>query len=240
VIRVRRRDFVSGSHNVTGFQGIAERFPRGVTIYLLPGLTGRQRRAVIRRLRQEASRGCGPELPLPQLVIALFLDRVRGAIGLALAAVRFHPGVTLLPAAFVAAVMTLFVLTSAGVEAVGVARPALVAEQSGTGLRSAAGTDVGGLVAMGGGSKGATAGGLVAVGGGSKAATAGVTGAGTGAGRIRPSSTGAGGRGLGSGQPAPTTGPRSTARPRAARVCFGAMQGMAATGSPLACHRTSS
>jgi hypothetical protein len=240
VIRVRRRDFVSGSHNVTGFQGIAERFPRGVTIYLLPGLTGRQRRAVIRRLRQEASRGFGPELPLPQLVIALFLDRVRGAIGLALAAVRFHPGVTLLPAAFVAAVMTLFVLTSAGVEAVGVARPALVAEQSGTGLRSAAGTDVGGLVAMGGGSKGATAGGLVAVGGGSKGATAGVTGAGTGAGRIRPSSTGAGGRGLGSGQPAPTTGPRSTARPRAARVCFGAMQGMAATGSPLACHRTSS
>ena len=86
VIRVRRRDFVSGSHNVTGFQGIAERLPRGVTIYLLPGLTGRQRRAVIRRLRQEASRGCGPELPLAQLVIALLLDRVRGALGLAVAA----------------------------------------------------------------------------------------------------------------------------------------------------------
>jgi hypothetical protein len=201
VIRVRRRDFVSGSHNVTGFQGIAERFPRGVTIYLLPGLTGRQRRAVIRRLRQEASRGFGPELPLPQLVIALFLDRVRGAIGLALAAVRFHPGVTLLPAAFVAAVMTVFVLASAGVEAAGVARPTLVAAQSGTGLRSAGGT---------------------------------------GAGGVRPSGTGAGGRGLGSGQPAPTTGPRSTGRPRAARVCFGAMPGMAATGSPLACHRTSS
>ena len=221
MIRVRRRDFVSGSHNVTGFQGIAERFPRGVTIYLLPGLTGRQRRAVIRRLRQEASRGCGPELPLPQLVIALFLDRVRGAFGLALAAVRFHPGVTLLPAAFVAAVMTVFVLASAGVEAAGVARPTLVAAQSGTGLRSAAGTDAGGLVALGGGSKGALAGG-------------------TGAGGIRPSGTGAGGRGLGSGQPAPTTGPRSTGRPRAARVCFGAMPGMAATGSPLACHRTSS
>jgi hypothetical protein len=221
VIRVRRRDFVSGSHNVTGFQGIAERFPRGVTIYLLPGLTGRQRRAVIRRLRQEASRGCGPELPLPQLVIALFLDRVRGAIGLALAAVRFHPGVTLLPAAFVAAVMTLFVLASAGVEAAGVARPALAAAQSGTGLRSAAGTGAGGLVAMGGGPKGAPAGG-------------------TGAGGIRPSTIGAGGRGLGSGQPAPTTGPRSTGRPRAARVCFGAMPGVAATGSPLACHRTSS
>jgi hypothetical protein len=226
VIRVRRRDFASGSHNVTGFQGIAERFPRGVTIYLLPGLTGRQRRAVIRRLRQEASRGCGPELPLPQLVIALFLDRVRGAIGLALAAVRFHPGVTLLPAVFVAAVMTLFMLASAGVEAAPVARPALAAAQSATGLRSAAGTGAGGLVAMGGGPKGAPAGG---------------TGAGgTGAGGIRPSSVGAGGRGLGSGRPAPATGPRSTGRPRAARVCFGAMPGMAATGSPLACHRTSS
>ena len=221
MIRVRRRDFVSGSHNVTGFQGIAERFPRGVTIYLLPGLTGRQRRAVIRRLRQEASRGCGPELPLPQLVIALALDRVRGAIGLALAAARFHPGVTLLPAAFVAAVMTLFVLASAGVEAVPVARPALAAAQSATGLRSAAATGAGGLVAMGGGPNGAPAGG-------------------TGAGGIRPSSIGAGGRGLGAGQPAPATRPRSAARPRAARVCFGAMPGVAATGSPLACHRTSS
>ena len=189
MIRVRRRDFVSGSHNVTGFQGIAERFPRGVTIYLLPGLTGRQRRAVIRRLRQEASRGCGPELPLPQLVIALFLDRVRGALGLAAAAVRLHPGVTLLPAAFVAAVMTLFVLASAGVGPVPVARPALAAAQSGTGpavgRRGSGGA--GGLVAIGGGPKGAPAGG-------------------TGAGGIRPSSVGAGGRGLGSGQPAPRRG----------------------------------
>ena len=68
---------------MTGFQGIVERVPRGVTIYLLPGLTSRQRRAVIRRLRQEASRGCGPELPLAQLLVALFLDRIRGALRLA-------------------------------------------------------------------------------------------------------------------------------------------------------------
>jgi hypothetical protein len=223
VIRVRRRDFVSGSHNVTGLQGIAERFPRGVTIYLLPGLTGRQRRAVIRRLRQEASRGCGPELPLPQLVIALVLDRVRGSIGLALAAVRFHPGVTLLPAAFVAAVMTLFALASVGVEAVPVARPALAASQSGAGLGSAdgAGGGAGGLAAIDGGPEGAPAGG-------------------TGTGGIRPSSLGAGGRGLGSGQPTPASGPRPTGRPRAARVCFGAMPGVASQPSQLACHRASS
>jgi hypothetical protein len=218
VIRVRRRDFVSGSHNVTGFQGIAERLPRGVTIYLLPGLTARQRRAVIRRLRQEASRGCGPELPLPQLVIALLLDRVRGAFGLAGAALRLHPGTTLLPAAFVGVVLTLFVLASGGVGAVPAPRPALAAAQStaGPAPTAAAGVGAGGLVAISGGSKGTPAGGAEASG-------------------IRPSSVGPGGRGLGSGQPAPTV-----TRPRAARVCFGAMPGVAATRSPLACHRTSS
>jgi hypothetical protein len=221
VIRVRRRDFVSGSHNVAGFQGIAERLPRGVTIYLLPGLTGRQRRAVIRRLRQEASRGCGPELPLPQLVIALLLDRVRGALGLAAAALRLHPGTTLLPAAFVGVVLTLFVLASGGVGPVPTVRPALAAAQSTTGpAPTSAVADPGGMVAVGGASKGAHA-------------------AGTRADGIRPSSVGAGGHGLGSGQPAPT-GTRSAGRPRAARVCFGAMPGVAATRSPLACHRTSS
>jgi hypothetical protein len=218
VIRVRRRDFVSGSHNVAGFQGIAERLPRGVTIYLLPGLTGRQRRAVIRRLRQEASRGCGPELPMPQLAIALLLDRVWGALGLAAAALRLHPGTTLLPAALVGAVLTLFVLASGGMGPVPAARPALVAAQSTTGPAPTA-------AAAGGGG----AGGLVGIDGGSKAAPAG----GTGAGGVRPGSVGLGGRGLGSGQPTP-------GRPRAARVCFGAMPGMAATRSPLACHRTSS
>jgi hypothetical protein len=226
VIRVRRRDFVSGSHNVTGFQGIAERLPRGVTIYLLPGLTGRQRRAVIRRLRQEASRGCGPELPLPQLVIALLLDRVRGALGLAVAALRLHPGTTLLPAALVGVVLTLLVLASGGVGPVPAARPALAAAQSTTGPASAAAA----ADADGG------AGGLVTIGGGSRGAPA----VGTRAAGIRPSSVGPGGRGLGSGQPAPTAGPRSAGRPRAARVCFGAMPGVAATRSPLACHRTSS
>jgi hypothetical protein len=227
VIRVRYQDTSYGSHHGTGLYGTAKSCPQGVTIYLVPGLTGRQRKAVIRRLRQEASRGCGPELPLPQLVIALFLDRVRGAIGLALAAVRFHPGVTLLPAAFVAAVMTLFVLASAGVGPADVARPVLAAAQSGAGLGSAAGAD---------GRADTGADGLVTIDGGSEGAPAG----GAGAGGIRPSSIGAGGRGLGSAQPAPATGPRSTGRPRAAQVCFGAMAGVAQQRSQLACHRASS
>ena len=243
VIRVRRRDFASGSHKVAGLQGIAERVPRGVTIYLLPGLTSRQRRAVIRRLRQEASRGCGPELPLAQLLLALLLDRVRGALGLAAGAVRLHPGTTLLPAAFVATVMTLFVLVSAGLGPVSAGRPALAA-QSGTGLGSTVRSGVGagragGPVSVRGGT-GAPAGAMEA----GDIRPSGVRPSGTGPsgvrpGGIRPDGIGPGGQGLGSGQPAPA-GPRSTGRPRAARVCFGAMPGVAATRSPLACRRTSS
>jgi hypothetical protein len=227
VIRVRRRDFASGSHKVAGLQGIAERVPRGVTIYLLPGLTSRQRRAVIRRLRQEASRGCGPELPLAQLFLALLLDRVRGALGLAAGAVRLHPGTTLLPAAFVATVMTLFVLVSAGLGPVSAGRPALVA-QSGTGIGSTVRSAAGGAESARG--TDAPAGAMEA----GDIRPSGVRSASTG-----PDGTGPGGQGLGSGQPAPA-GPRSTARPRAARVCFGAMPGVAATRSPLACRRTSS
>jgi hypothetical protein len=223
VIHVRRRDFVSGSHDVTGLQGIAERLPRGVTIYLLPGLTGRQRRAVIRRLRQEASRGCGPELPLLQLVIALLLDRVRGAIGLSAGAVRWHPGVTLLPVAFAAAVMALFVLSSAGVAPGPAPRPALASAQSPAGPGSAA--DAGGMVAIGGGDA-------------DPSARAGAPAARTGRAGIRPSSIGLRGLGPGSGQPTPP-GSRG-GYPRAAQVCFGAMPGVASSPTQLACHRASS
>ena len=81
-------------------------------MYLLPGLTAWQRRAVIRRLRQEASRGFGPPLPLPQLAIALGLDRVRTAARIVKAIVRLHPAVTLVPGAFVVAMMTLFVIAA--------------------------------------------------------------------------------------------------------------------------------
>jgi len=229
VIHVRRRDFVSGSHDATGLQGIAERLPRGVTIYLLPGLTGRQRRAVIRRLRQEASRGFGPALPLPQLVIALLLDRLRGAIGLGAGAVRWHPGVTLLPAALVAAVMALFVLGSAGVAPGPAPRPALASAQSPAGLGSA---DPGGMVAVGGGRSGAPSART-----GALAAPTGARAARTGTAGVRPGGIAPGGQGVGSGQPTP---PVSRWHPRAAQVCFGAMPGVASSPTQLACHAASS
>jgi hypothetical protein len=114
VICIRYEDFSAGTHDGAGLHGRAERGPRGVTVYLIPGLTACQRRAVFRRLRQEASRYVGPELPLPQLVVALGLDRLRSAAAIAGAIVRLHPAVTLLPGALVAALLSLFVIASAG------------------------------------------------------------------------------------------------------------------------------
>jgi hypothetical protein len=113
VIRIRYPDFLSGSRDLAGLHGIVERDARGVTLYLLPGLTAGQRKAVIRRLRQEASRGFGPALPLPGLAVALVMDRVRAGVGTAVAVVRLHPAVALLPGAAITA-MTLFVLASTG------------------------------------------------------------------------------------------------------------------------------
>jgi hypothetical protein len=112
VIRIRYRDFSAGTHEVAGLHGRVERCPRGVTVCLLPGLTARQRRIVIRRLRQEASRGFSPALPLPQLAIALGLDRIRTAARVVRAIVRLHPAVTLVPSAFVVAMVTLFVIAA--------------------------------------------------------------------------------------------------------------------------------
>jgi hypothetical protein len=112
VIRIRYRDFSAGAHDRAGLHGKAEGCARAATVYLLPGLTAWQRRAVIRRLRQEASRGFGPPLRQPQLAIAIGVDRARTAARIVTAIVRLHPAVTLLPSAFVAALMTLFVIAS--------------------------------------------------------------------------------------------------------------------------------
>ena len=114
MIRIRYRDFSAGTHDFTGLRGVARQDGRGVTVYLIPGLTAGERRAVLRRLRQEASRGFGPPLPLFAFAFALCADRVRTATGTGVAIIRLHPAVTLVPGALVAAVMALFIFASAG------------------------------------------------------------------------------------------------------------------------------
>jgi hypothetical protein len=211
VIRVRYQDISSGSHHGTGLYGTAKRCPQGVTIYLLPGLTGWQRKAVIRRLRQEASRGCGPELPLAGLVVALAADRVRVAVKLTAGAVRLHPTTTLLPTGLVAIGMMMLVLTSAGV------RPELAAAAGRAGTRQA------GLT--------------VGLGNNAGDGSASFDAANSGSGGRGSGGRGSGGRGLVAQQRRLATG---RARPRAARVCFGAMPGMAAQRGHLACSQTRS
>jgi hypothetical protein len=133
VICIRYKDFSAGTHDATALHGRAERGPHGVTVYLVPGLTACQRRAVIRRLRQEASRYVGPALPLPQLTVALGLDRVRSAARITGAIVRLHPAVTLLPSALVAVLMTLFVIASADGPGLSQGRRAVLADAAAAG-----------------------------------------------------------------------------------------------------------
>ncbi len=106
MIRIRYKDLSPGSH------GKAERSRRGTTVYLLPGLTWGQRRAALRRLRQEASRGYGPALPGANLAVALAADRFRVGVRNTAAVVRLHPAASLLPTMLAGALMALFVLAS--------------------------------------------------------------------------------------------------------------------------------
>jgi len=141
VIRIRYKDFSAGTHDATWLHGRAERGPRGVTVYLIPGLTACQRRAVLRRLRQEASRGFGPALPLPQLAVAIGLDRLRTAARVAGAVIRLHPAVTLVPGALAAALMALFVLASAGGPGITPAPPGSLAQAAAVGPTHAPGAE---------------------------------------------------------------------------------------------------
>lgn len=107
MIRVRYMNHLS-----PGLHGKAEAGAHGVTVYLVPGLTGRQRRAALRRLRQEGSRGCGPALPGAGLRLALAADRFRVGLRYTGAVIRQHPAGSLLPTALAGLLMTLFVFAS--------------------------------------------------------------------------------------------------------------------------------
>lgn len=112
MIHIRYKTLSPGRH------AEAARGTKGVVVYLVPGLTGDQRRAALRRLRQEGSRGCGPELPSVQLGIALAVDWLRVGVGNTGAVVRRHPVGTLLPALLAAGLLAAFVLASVSVRPV--------------------------------------------------------------------------------------------------------------------------
>jgi hypothetical protein len=112
-------------------------------VYLQPGLTAAQRSAVLRRLRQEAQRGCGPQLPSRQLAVAVVADRARSAVRQVLAIIRLHPTTPLAPALLLGVTAGLFLLVAAV--------PAQVPRQSGPSAVSPArvATMIGGTVPIG-------------------------------------------------------------------------------------------
>jgi len=109
VIRIRYRDLPPGLH------AMADVTRRGTIIYLMPGLTPAQRNAALRRLRQEARMGLGPELPRRSLAIALAAERVRGTVRNIVAIVRLHPAGSTLPLVAIGSLTALFLLTSVSV-----------------------------------------------------------------------------------------------------------------------------
>src|SRR5487761_1549089 len=112
VIHVRYRDLECGLNAKAVPTSRHRRGGVRTTVYLQPGLTASQRSAALRRLRHEASRGYGPALPMPQLIIALGVDRTRGAYKNATSIIRLHPAGSLVPAAVTGTLMALFVLVS--------------------------------------------------------------------------------------------------------------------------------
>lgn len=106
MISIRYRDLPSGMHARAEFAG------RSTTIYLQPGLTGAQRAAAVRRLRQEGRMGCGPSLPCARLALACAADRVRCGARQLIAIIRLHPVGALLPALLVTAMAGLFLYAS--------------------------------------------------------------------------------------------------------------------------------
>lgn len=136
VIRIRYQDLSTGLH------GRAERTRSSTTVYLQPGLTPAQRSAALRRLRQEARRGCGPRLPFGQLAVALVADRARSAIVQVLAILRLHPTATLAPALLLGITAGLLLLAAMPTRAQRQPRPSTVSPTLVT-------TMIGGTVAVG-------------------------------------------------------------------------------------------
>jgi hypothetical protein len=99
--------------------GIRARINRGhhpgrVTIVLAPDMTGPRRRAMLRRLiRNSRIPGYGPPLPAAGVWGALAWDVAAANVRNAVAAMRLHPAQSLLCGAFVAGVVTCYMMFAA-------------------------------------------------------------------------------------------------------------------------------
>jgi hypothetical protein len=109
MIKIRYGSLPEGLHAEAQAQG------RHTIVYLRPGLSSEQRRDALRRARQTARMGHGPQLPGPALAWALGVDRAAGTLRNTFAAVRCHPlGAAMIVAVLAGAVVSysLFVTVS--------------------------------------------------------------------------------------------------------------------------------
>jgi hypothetical protein len=110
VIRIR---YLDPNELSPGLHAAAEQHGRSTIVYLISGLTAAERRAALRRLRLSARMGCSPELPVPQLALALLADRIKTATGRTGAVFRLHPAGSTVPVMMVSAGAIAFLALSA-------------------------------------------------------------------------------------------------------------------------------
>lgn len=104
MIKIRYADLPAGLHIRAVARG------RDTVIYLLPGLTAAQRQAALRRARSSARMGHGPRLPVPGVLGAVMVDRMRTTVRNGAAAMRGHPAILVPPLVIVLSAAVAYIL----------------------------------------------------------------------------------------------------------------------------------
>jgi hypothetical protein len=104
VIKIRYADLPAGLHIRAVARG------KDTIIYLLPGLTAAQRQAALRRARSSARMGQGPRLPVPGVLGAVVMDRIRTTVRNGAAAMRGHPAILVPPLVIVMSAAVAYIL----------------------------------------------------------------------------------------------------------------------------------
>lgn len=104
MIKIRYADLPAGLHIRAVARG------KDTIIYLLPGLTAAQRQAALRRARSSARMGHGPRLPVPGVLGAVMVDRMRTTVRNGAAAMRGHPAILVPPLVIVMSAAVAYIL----------------------------------------------------------------------------------------------------------------------------------
>jgi hypothetical protein len=110
LIKIRYSDLPPGLHARVGIEG------RHTVVYLLPGLTPRQRAAALHRVRSSGRVGHGPRLPARAMARAIAADQLRTTLRNGASAMRSHPALLIPPLIFlVSGALAFFLLTSVSI-----------------------------------------------------------------------------------------------------------------------------